>query len=75
MTKLLDKAIATLQDLPERQQDEIARMLLSIAGQDTDHLVLDDRELQSMSLSLAQATKGEFATDDALAAVWKRHAL
>ncbi len=56
-------------------QDDIARMVLLLAGEDQPIVELTAREKSSLELSLKQAAKGEFASDQEVQAVWSKHGL
>ncbi len=75
MTKLLDRAIEAARAMPPEMQDEVARMLLQFAGEDQPVIQLTAEEESSFEESLAQAERGEFATDDEVRAVWAKHGL
>ena len=75
MTKLLEHAVETLRALPPDMQDELARMLLQLAGEDQPVLQLSAEEAASFDESLAQADRGEFATDEQVRAIWAKHGL
>ena len=75
MTKLLDQAVAAARILPDELQDEIARVMLNLAGNGQDVIELTPEEEASFEKSLAQAGRGEFATDEAVEAVWARYGL
>ena len=75
MTELLEQAIEKVRALPPRMQDEFARQLLQMAGQDMPVYRLTAEEKASMTKSLGQAGRGEFATDDQVRAVWAKHGL
>ena len=75
MTKLLEKAVAVARDLPEDVQDEIARVMLSLAGLNGPVIELSDTEEKSFTESLAQARRGEYASEDEVSSVWARHGL
>ncbi|MBA4207764.1 MULTISPECIES: hypothetical protein [Pannonibacter] len=77
MTKLLEQALDQVRRLPPEQQDELARLLLSLAGSEDDMAVyeLDPEEIASLSVSRSQAARGEFASDDHVRAVWAKHGL
>ena len=75
MTDLLEKAVRTARSLPQSMQDDIARMVLSIAGEDHAVLPLTPQEEQSFAISLAQAADREFASDEHVRAVWSKHEL
>lgn len=77
MTELLDRAVRAARDLPPEVQDEIARMMLARASPDDEEpiYVLSEEELASMALSRDQASRGEYASDDEMRAIWEKHVL
>lgn len=75
MTKLLEQAVETMRGLPPEIQDELARMLLQLAGEDQPLLQLSVEEAASFDESLTQADRGEFATDEQVRAIWAKHGL
>jgi predicted transcriptional regulator len=75
MTRLLEQAVETVRGLPPEIQDELARMLLQLAGQDQPLLQLTAEEAASFDESLAQADRGDFATDEQVRAIWAKHNL
>src|ERR1700730_9637799 len=75
MTKLLEQAVDAVRGLPPEIQDELARMLLQLAGEDLPVLQLSAEEVASFDESLAQADRGEFATDEQVRAIWAKHGL
>jgi hypothetical protein len=72
MTKLLDLAIAELRKLPPADQDETAEMLFWSIETRAGPLPLDDETLIAIEEGLAQARRGEFASDAEIEALWKR---
>lgn len=75
MTDLLERAVATVRGLPPEMQDDIARVVLMIAGEDQPLIQLTPEEEASFAESLAQAARREFATDEQVRAVWAKHGL
>ena len=75
MTKLLEQAVETVRGLPPEMQDDLARMLLRLAGKDQTVFQLSAEEESSFDESLAQADRGEFATDEQVRAIWAKHGL
>jgi hypothetical protein len=75
MTKLLEQAVETVRGLPPEMQDDLARMLLQLAGADQPVLQLSAEDEASLNESLAQADRGEFATDEEVRAIWAKHGL
>lgn len=75
MTKLLDQALEMARSLPAEMQDDIARIVLQLAGSDDDVVPLTDAERAAIERSKAAAARGEFATDDEVRAVWAKQGL
>jgi len=75
MTKLFEQAVETVRGLPPEMQDDLARLLLQLAGEDQPVLQLSAEEAASFDESLAQADRGEFATDEQVRAIWAKHGL
>jgi hypothetical protein len=75
MTKLLEQAVEAVRVLPPEMQDDLARMLLQLAGEDQPVVRLNAEEEASFDESLAQADRGEFATDEQVRAIWAKHGL
>jgi predicted transcriptional regulator len=75
MTRLFEQAIETVSALPDEMQDDLARMLLQFAGVEQPPYVLTPEEAADIDASLAEAERGEFATDEEVRAVWAKHGL
>ncbi|WP_430910591.1 hypothetical protein [Methylobacterium sp. sgz302541] len=75
MTDLLDRAVETVRALPPEVQDDLARLLLQLAGEEQAGLPLTPDEEASFAESLAQAERGEFASDEEIRAIWAKHGL
>jgi hypothetical protein len=75
MTELLERAVQTLRGLTPETQDTLARILLQWAGDDPTIVQLSADEEGSFKISLAQAERGEFATDDEISAIRAKHGL
>jgi hypothetical protein len=75
MTKLLDRALEAVRVLPADAQDDIARLVLQLAGEDTAPVTLSPEERAAIARSKAAAARGEFATDEQVRAVWAKHGL
>lgn len=69
MTTLLDRAIAAARRLPPEAQDDIARSVLFLAGEEAEPVGLTAADEAWLAPSLAQAARGEFAPDEEVAAV------
>jgi hypothetical protein len=72
MTKLLEKGIAAVKALPADRQDMIGALLLDIAETDSRKYTLTPEQLAELELSIAQADRGEFATEAEIEAMWKK---
>jgi hypothetical protein len=76
MTKLLDQALEVARSLPSDAQDDIARIILQLAGNDeVAAVVLSDDERAAIAASTEAANRGEFATDEQVRATWAKHGL
>lgn len=75
MTKLLDTAIDRARALSPDLQDEIARIVLSLAGDKDEPVALTPEEDAAIVRSMEAADRGEFATEAQLGAVWAKHGL
>ena len=76
MTKLLDHALELARSLPSEAQDDIARIVMQLAGSDTSTPVaLTADERKALEISKAAAARGQFATDEQVRAVWAKHGL
>jgi thiamine monophosphate synthase len=73
MTKLLEEAIAKIRGLPEEEQDEAAEILLSLAAKRDAPVLLDDETRAAVRRGAEQARRGEFVSDEDMAAFFKRH--
>ncbi|WP_044562112.1 hypothetical protein [Azospirillum sp. B4] len=75
MTRLLEQAVEAVRVLPDAVQDELAHVLLQLAGLEQAAVELTDEEMAGLEESLAQAERGEFASDDEIQAIWAKHGL
>jgi hypothetical protein len=72
MTKLLEKALEAVRRLPPDAQNEIARAMLALAGDEGEPELIDPAHLPDVLESLAQAKRREFATDAKVDAAFRR---
>jgi DNA-binding TFAR19-related protein (PDSD5 family) len=72
MTKLLEKALQAVRQLPDDSQDEIARAMLHLAQSDAEPEPIDPAHLPAILEGLAQAKRREFATDTEVEAAFRR---
>jgi hypothetical protein len=75
MTKLFEHAVETVRHLPSDMQDELARVLLQLTGEDQSIVDLTPEEEAAVVRSRAAAARGEFATGAQVRAVWAKHGL
>jgi hypothetical protein len=75
MTKLLERAIEKVRELPSEDQDALANALLSLTGEETAIVHLDAETRAAIEEGLAQAERGEFVPDDVVAEADKRHGI
>jgi predicted transcriptional regulator len=73
MTKMLDEAIKKVRGLPEADQDEAAEILLSVVSKKGEPVRLDDETRAAIREGRDQALRGEFVSDEEMAAFFKRH--
>jgi len=74
MTRLLDRALEAVRSLPPDAQDDIARIVLQLAGSE-EVVSLSPEEQAAIDSSKAAAARGEFATDDQVRSVWSKRGL
>lgn len=75
MTDLLDQAVATVRTLPPEKQDEMARVLLALAGDERPaHQLTLEEEAGEAEADAAEA-RGDFATDAEARAIWAKYGL
>jgi len=71
MTKLLDKGIEAVRGLPADRQDMAGELLLSMAKNGAQYR-LTPEQLADVKLAMAEADRGEFASDREMAETWKK---
>ena len=72
MTRLLRKALEAVRELPPDSQDEIARAMLTLAGEQAEPELIDPAHLPEVLEGLAQAKRRELATDAEIEAAFRR---
>ncbi|HEY7459777.1 MAG TPA: hypothetical protein VH765_13610 [Xanthobacteraceae bacterium] len=75
MTKLLKEAIDKVQKLPELEQDRVAELLLGFAESDQARYHLTDDQLAEVEAARREAREGKFASDEQMAALWRKFGL
>jgi len=72
----LDQAVEIARSLPSDAQDDIARVVLQLAGaDDVPPVALTVDERAAIAASKEAAARGEFATEEQVRAVWAKHGL
>jgi len=69
MTKLLELAVDSVRTLPAEVQDELARLLLQVAGEEQPVIRLTSEERADLAEADAEIARGEFATDEQIRAI------
>ncbi|AMA58406.1 hypothetical protein BCCGELA001_20450 [Bradyrhizobium sp. CCGE-LA001] len=72
MTKLLEKALHAVRQLPADDQDEIARAMLALTGYAGEPEEIDAAHLSAVLEGLAQAKLRQFASDVEVEAAFRR---
>lgn len=75
MTRLLEQAFDTVSNLPDTEQDELARIMLQLAGVDQPPLQLSPAEDVDLAEADAEIARGELATAEEVRAMWTKHGL
>lgn len=75
MTELLDRAVEMLKALTPEAQDDLARMMPSAAGQSIDLFQLTEDDIEAVARSRAAASRGDFASDEQVRAMWAKYGL
>ena len=76
MSDLLDKAVESVRRLDPATQDDIARVMKLLAGDDdltTVPLTPDERA--AIARSKAETARGEYASDEQVRTVWAKYGL
>jgi hypothetical protein len=76
MTKLFERAVATVRSLPPEAQDALARIVLQLAREnDLPPIAMSVEDEMSFEESIAEAERGEFVDDETIQAFWAKHGL
>jgi Spy/CpxP family protein refolding chaperone len=71
MSKLLEKAISRVRELPEERQEALAELMLDFADQ-PDEWVLTEAQLAEVELAKQEVREGKIATKERMSEVWRR---
>jgi hypothetical protein len=72
MIKILENLIDRVAALPKEAQEEVVRSVIEIEQRHTGVYRLDDEERADILAALEEVRRGEVATDDEAAAVFRR---
>ena len=75
MTRLLEQAFSAVATLPDARQDELARVMLQLAGVDQPPIRLTPEEEADLAEAEAEIERGELATAEEVRAMWEKHGL
>ncbi|HEY9451726.1 MAG TPA: hypothetical protein VIR82_03580 [Bradyrhizobium sp.] len=75
MTKLFERAVDSVRALPAEVQDELARLLLQVAGEEQPIVVLTSEERADLAEADAEIARGEFATDEQIRSILAKRPL
>jgi len=64
MTKLLDRALDAARRLSVDEQDDVARLLLQLLGEEAEVVTLSPAERDAIARSKAAADHGDFASEE-----------
>ena len=73
MSKLLDQAIEAVRRLDPATQDDIARVMKMLAGDDGGVIILSPDERAAIAKSKAEIAQCNFASDEQVRAVWAKY--
>jgi DNA-binding protein H-NS len=72
MIKVLEEAIEKIRKLPEDRQADAAEVLEQIAANGSDVFQVPENDRAAVLEGLEQLKRGAFATDEDMAALWKK---
>lgn len=66
-------AVEKVRALPEDRQELAAELLLNLVSGDAFDVSLDQEQLKEVRQALREADAGDFASDEQVAELWKKH--
>jgi hypothetical protein len=73
MSKLLEKAISRVRELPEERQEAMAELMLGLA--DEPEPLLTEEQVAEVELAMREVREGKIASDERMATLWRRFGL
>ena len=75
MNKLFEDAVATVRELPDSDQEIVAKFLLDFANPDAQRYRITDAQVAEVELAKREVREGKIATEDEMKDVWRRFGL
>jgi hypothetical protein len=72
MTKLLEEGIEAVRGLSPERQDLAGELLLHLAATHERKYTLTPEQLEDLKIGIAEADRGEFATDEEMERTWAK---
>ena len=72
-TKLLEDVLERVETWPKERREDAAWLLMSMEVQDASPYRLTDEQREQVRAALEEAERGEFASDEEVAAVFDRY--
>jgi hypothetical protein len=72
MTELLSYVLETASRLPQERQDNLARAFLKLLESELQPEVTDPEDIAAIREGLEQGRRGEYASDEAIEAAYRR---
>ena len=72
MNQLLERALTAVQRLPAEEQDEIARLMLSLAERENSPEDIDPAHAPDVTESLEQMRRGQYASETEIKSAFAR---
>jgi hypothetical protein len=73
MTKLMDQAVAAIAKLPQKTQDDLARLMLALASEAPAPLTPD--EAAAIAEAEAEIAQGQRVSPETMQMFWRSHGL
>ncbi len=72
MTKVLEDAIEKVRRLPEDRHADVAEILEQIVAFGSEPFIVPESHRAAVFQGLAEAERGEYVSDNDIAALWKK---
>ena len=72
MTKMLERGIRAVEALSPEEQDLAGELLLELARASPPEYALSPEQIEEVKRAVAEADRGDFASDADVAEAWKR---